>query len=269
MHPAQRSLLLTETLDLDAILQSEKRIGRAQKAPNTREAYFFAWRAFTLWCRAACAPPLPADPNGENYSCKIHTQALMFAQLGLNRFPDTAAGKRNRAMVLVAFAAGWRRSEVTRLWFSDLRFAPQGIELFLRASKTDQMAEGRIVGIQPGDNPATCPIAALKVWLAVRGTWEGPLFPRITPRQEVSRDPLGRRAEAMHIALRRALQAIGEDPKFFGAHSLRAGMVTEAAKNGASEAAIMQRTGHKCSATLRRYIRPATAFDFNPLKGVL
>ena len=31
----------------------------------------------------------------------------------------------------------------------------------------------------------------------------------------------------------------------------------------------MQRTGHKSSATLRRYIRPASVFDFNPLKGVL
>ncbi len=322
MHPARRTLLQSQQVDLDAILQSEQRIRAAQKAPGTKEAYFYAWRAFTAWCQIAGVQALPAAPRTvQSFAtwCLDHGYRIQTVCIRLNgiadyhresgfcspvdasvrkhmanakrhfketpggkqalttellrkimgRFPDTLAGTRNRSMVLLGFAAGWRRGEVTRLWFSDIRFVPRGLELFLRYSKTDQMAEGRIVGIQPGENSSTCPLLALRTWIGVRGNWEGPLFPRITPRQEVSREPLCGRAVTMHLALRRALEEVGENPKLFGAHSLRSGMITEAAKNGATESAIMQRTGHKSSAALRRYIRPATAFDFNPLRGIL
>ena len=183
--------------------------------------------------------------------------------------PDTVSGIRNRAMILLAFASGWRRTEVLSLELADVRFVPRGLEMWLSSSKTDQKGDGRLVGIEPGQRALTCPVAALRAWIALRGDWQGPLFPRILPGGMISREALGARGVALHRVLREILEVIGEDEKRFGAHSLRAGMITEAAKHGASEAAIMQRTGHRSSATLRRYIRPATAFDFNPLKGVL
>jgi Phage integrase family. len=46
-------------------------------------------------------------------------------------------------------------------------------------------------------------------------------------------------------------------------------MVTAAAENGASLAAIMQRTGHRSVEMVMRYVRPAQAFKADPLKGVL
>lgn len=187
----------------------------------------------------------------------------------LSRLPEDALGVRDRAIILVTFAAGWRKGETVSLRYSDARFVPSGLELWLRSSKTDQTGEGRLVGIQPGDNPVTCPVLALQAWLALRGPWDGALFTRLTSRRQVTRDPLGRRGQVIYNAVKKYSEAIGENPKFFGAHSLRAGMITECAKNGASESSIMQRTGHKSSATLRRYIRPASVFDFNPLKGIL
>jgi integrase len=176
---------------------------------------------------------------------------------------------RNRAMILLTFASGWRRSEIVRLNLSDVTFVPKGIELWQRWSKTDQTAEGRLVGIEAGTKPLTCPVRALRAWLKIRGTWEGPLFVRLVRGQGITHERLNSRGEMLYLALKQAIDQIGEDPEKFGAHSLRAGMITEAAKHGASEAAIKLRTGHKCSKTLQRYIRPATAFDFNPLKGVL
>ena len=203
------------------------------------------------------------DPGGR------HAVTYEMLHRMMPRIPESVLGVRNRAMILVAFAAGWRKTEVTGLFYSDLSFVPSGIELWLRSSKTDQTGEGRLVGIQPGEHASTCPVLALQAWIALRGNWEGPLFPRMTRQGEVSRKPLGRRGQALYIAVKKYIAAIGEDPTMFGAHSLRVGMITESAKNGASEAAIMQRTGHKHSAMLRHYIRPATVFDFNPLRGVL
>ena len=53
------------------------------------------------------------------------------------------------------------------------------------------------------------------------------------------------------------------------AHSLRAGCVTAAARAGAPVAAIMARTGHRSIGTVMQYVRPASAFDLDPLRGVL
>jgi integrase len=65
------------------------------------------------------------------------------------------------------------------------------------------------------------------------------------------------------------MASIGRNPEDFGAHSLRAGMITEALEHGASEAAIMKRTGQKSSSTVQRYFRPASAFSVDPLAAVL
>lgn len=176
---------------------------------------------------------------------------------------------RDCAMILLGFAAGWRRTEVVGLDLSDVKFVREGMTLWLRASKTDQTGEGRLVVIQRGKRALTCPVLALRKWLKIRGTWEGPLFVRFSPDRRVTRQGLRGRGYALYNALKRVLAEIGEDPRNFGAHSLRAGMITASAENGATETAIMLRTGHKSSQSLRRYIRPAQGFRLNPLKGVL
>lgn len=58
-------------------------------------------------------------------------------------------------------------------------------------------------------------------------------------------------------------KAAGLDPAKYAGHSLRAGLVTQAAINGVSESAIMRTTRHKSSATLRKYIRDASLFRDN------
>lgn len=184
-------------------------------------------------------------------------------------FPDTPLGIRNRAMILLTFASGWRRSETVALRRSDVSFVPQGLALWQRSSKSDQTGEGRLVGIERGKRALTCPVRALQAWMKVRGDWDGPLFVRMTSTGELTRQGFEPRGEMLHHALKRAIAAIGENPVRFGAHSLRAGMITEAAKHGASESAIMLRTGHKSSRMLRRYIRPCNIFEFNPLRAVL
>jgi integrase len=49
----------------------------------------------------------------------------------------------------------------------------------------------------------------------------------------------------------------------FGAHSLRAGVETQAAINAASERSIGRQMGHKSTAMVRRYIRDGEPFRDN------
>jgi integrase len=53
---------------------------------------------------------------------------------------------------------------------------------------------------------------------------------------------------------------IGIDPALVTGHSLRAGLATSAAAAGAPERAIMNTTGHRSTAMVRRYIRQGSAF---------
>lgn len=63
--------------------------------------------------------------------------------------------------------------------------------------------------------------------------------------------------------------AAGLDASTFGAHSLRAGYVTSAAKRGADLARIMDQSGHKDPKTVLGYIRRANAFKGHSGSGFL
>jgi integrase len=181
---------------------------------------------------------------------------------------DIPRDVRDRAILLLGFASGWRRSELAALRLADVRIEPQkGLVLRLRRSKTDQEGRGRTVGIHFGKRPQTCPVRALEAWLQVRGDWRGPLFTRLTKSGGVLHAGLS--GEAILDVVKRCLQLIGVDPADYGAHSLRSGMITASAEAGADASAIMGRTGHRSLQTLIGYIRPAQAFSQNPLANVL
>lgn len=70
----------------------------------------------------------------------------------------------------------------------------------------------------------------------------------------------------INTAVKRAVALIGKDPAHFGAHTLRASMVTAALSAGEDIVTIMRRTRHKSLQVLQGYDRPAL-FSHNPLKG--
>ena len=173
---------------------------------------------------------------------------------------------RDRALLLVGFTSGCRRSELAALQLADVEFVVKGLSVRIGRSKTDQLGKGRIVGLPMGA-PSTCPVRAMRAWVRARGDWRGPLFCRIGPHDDLCRAPL--RPEAVNNAIKRLLVAIGVDAAPYGAHSLRAGLATAAAENGASSLSIMRRAGWKSVHTVLRYVRPVEAFASNPLAGVL
>lgn len=176
---------------------------------------------------------------------------------------------RDRAILLLGWAGALRRSELVALTLEDLEESPEGLILFVRSSKTDQEKAGRRIAI-PYAIGEICPVKALKAWIACytcspEGRCNGPLFCAID-RHGNLKESLGDRA--VDRLVKEAADRAGLEGQY-SAHSLRAGLISEAALRGKSERAIANQSGHKSLPVLRGYIRRATPFQDNAVVGLI
>lgn len=186
----------------------------------------------------------------------------------VRRNESEALGVRDAALLLLGFAGGFRRSELVGLDLADVEAVKRrGVLLHVRWSKTDQVGRGRTVGVPFGQHEDTCPVRALRAWLAVRGKHDGPLFVGARGDCVLTRERLSDRAVARLV--KRAAELVGLDAREFSGHSLRAGLVTSAKEAGVSDTDIMHVTGHKSVQTLARYVRPSSALNVAPVAGLL
>ena len=179
-------------------------------------------------------------------------------RLMVNTLKATTISIRDRALILLGFAGAFRRSELVDLEVSDLAFRKEGLAVTIRRSKTDQAGEGRQVAICYGADPTCCPVRAVKAWLSTSGITSGPLFRSINKGGNVAANKLAGMSVARII--KKTAEAAGLDPDLYAGHSLRSGFATTAARNGASEAAIMRQTGHKSLQVVRGYIQRGELF---------
>jgi integrase len=149
-------------------------------------------------------------------------------------------GARDRALLLLGFAGGFRRSELVALNVADLAFVKEGILVAVRRSKTDQEGQGMEKAVTYGSDPSSCAVRAVRDWLELSGLTEGAVFRPIDRHGNIAAKPLTDFAVATVIK-RTAKKAGMATPKLSG-HSLRAGFVTEAAHGGADYIDIMKVT---------------------------
>ena len=168
---------------------------------------------------------------------------------------------RDRALLLLGFAGGFRRSELVALDADDVTEMDDGLRVRIRRSKTDPEGQGREVGVPYGQHPESCPIRALRGWQTVAAVDSGPLFRAVDRHDQVHAARLSDRGVARVV--QRAAQPAGLDPSRYAGHSLRAGLATAAAQGGAPERAIMAQTGHRSLTMVRRYIRSGSLFTEN------
>ncbi|CAN7705082.1 site-specific integrase (plasmid) [Aminobacter sp. NyZ550] len=180
-------------------------------------------------------------------------------------------GLRDRAMLLLGFAGGLRRSEVVGLdvgrdqtedssgWVEIL---DKGILLTLRG-KTGW----REVEVGRGSSDATCPVVALQTWLKFARIVHGPLFRRVTGQgKSVGSERLNDQ-EVARLVKRTALEAgvrgdlpEGQRGKLFAGHSLRSGLASSAEVD---ERYVQKQLGHASAEMTRKYQRRRDRFRVN------
>lgn len=194
----------------------------------------------------------------------------------LRKIPDTPAGLRDRALLLIGFSAALRRSELVALDLADIETVPEGIIVKVRRAKTDQEGQGAEIAIPRGSKLK--PVEALTAWLDARMSSIPvnltpdvqsaiPLFVSVGKGGIISGKRLSDRAVA--LVVKHWAAAAKLDPALFAGHSLRAGFVTEALSHGADTFKIMDVTRHRRVETLRIYDRRAKAFKGHAGKDFL
>lgn len=177
--------------------------------------------------------------------------------LGSLAFPENLKGKRDRAILLLGFAAGLRRSEIVDLNVNSITWRPKGIVLHLGKSKTDQEGEGADIPVPNGSKLQ--PVAALSAWLEASGITDGPIFREVDRHGRLGAQRLSDRSIARIV--KRAIAAAGIDESVFSGHSLRAGFVTSALDRKVDYFTIMRTTRHVKVDTLKEYDRRENGFD--------
>jgi len=161
---------------------------------------------------------------------------------------------KNKSLILIGFAGGFRRSELVSIEYDDVDFVPEGVKIFIKRSKTDQTGEGMTKAIPYFQNSSYCPVIALKQWIEIASIKSGKIF-NISDK-------------SVALTIKKYALSAGLDYTKYAGHSLRSGFATSTAEMGADERSIMAMTGHKTTQMVRRYIQEANLFNNNALNKI-
>ena len=161
---------------------------------------------------------------------------------------------KNKSLILIGFAGGFRRSELVSIEYDDVDFVQEGVKIFIKRSKTDQTGEGMTKAIPYFENSSYCPVIALKKWIEIAGIKSGKIF-NISDK-------------SVALIIKKYALLAGLDYTKYAGHSLRSGFATSTAEMGADERSIMAMTGHKTTQMVRRYIQEANLFNNNALNKI-
>ncbi len=193
----------------------------------------------------------------------------------VNTLGHDLRGLRDRAILLLGFAGGLRRSEIVGLDIvrddrSDghgwIEIFPEGVLVTLRG-KTGW----REVEVGRGASDQTCPVAALESWIRFGRIARGPLFRRIFKDnktidvERLSDKHVARlvKQTALAAGVRSDLPE-GERASLFSGHSLRAGLASSAE---IEERYVQKQLGHASAEMTRKYQRRRDRFRTNLTKA--
>lgn len=191
----------------------------------------------------------------------LPVEVLLEIDRGLKTTPGPTA-LRDRTMLLLCFAGGFRRAELVALNISDVTLTEEGYRVLVGKSKTDPRGVGKTKAVVRG-TPA---YEALESWLGLlraKGIYEGFLFRRIFKNGRFGESITGK---AFDLIVKSRLLETGAEGKF-SPHSLRVGFVTSAYRETKDIEGIMRQTHHRSVRQLLGYVREANLFQNPALVG--
>jgi integrase len=204
-------------------------------------------------------------------------------------WPDQIRARRDCLILLLGHLGACRESEIVALRIGDIERVAGGLHVTVRASKTDQDADGMTKGLRATTAADVCPICAWISWRQLIDAHDSGGRPAVIRTltqhagsdEHICGDPaptavdpqaplvrwLGRHGwpttrpigphSIYHVVRSRAEKAglPAHIISQLGGHSLRAGFVTDALDAGAADGEVMRQTGHRSITQVRGYQR--------------
>jgi site-specific recombinase XerD len=178
---------------------------------------------------------------------------------------ETAAGIRDRALLLLGFAGAFRRSELVALDLEQVELKDAALVLHLGKSKTNQTGETEDKAVFYAANPLFCPVRAFQDWQRLLGRTSGPVFVSLR-KGKTAGDAVPTDKRLSDVRVNRLVkQHLGEE---YSAHSLRASFITTAKLNGQSNEFIKNQTKQKTDEMISRYTRLSDVIAYNAAQAL-
>jgi integrase len=189
-------------------------------------------------------------------------QPLMISEIRKFYFDDSLSGVRDKTLLLVGFATGMRRSELSRLRKEDVEQTEFGLRVSIWKSKTNQEGLKETVDVMKatkGRYLDFCPAQAMQRLLEV--TPGDYVFQSVRYAGDGMQTFTGKPLSGISIGkiVKQYAMQLGMDPADFGAHSLRAGCATYLLDHEVPPSAVQKQMRHKRFDTTQRYNRGETA----------
>ena len=194
-------------------------------------------------------------------------------QIRIMDFPKGVLGLRDKALLLLGFATGMRRSELAAVRKDHIEETEYGLRVRIPRSKSDQLGDGDSVDVirsAMGRNQKHCPVKTVQELMG-----ENPyehLFVRVrrvnTPggyrKSKIISEPnrfIDRPLDGngVYRIVKKYGAQVGLAPEDLGGHSLRAGCATYLLEKEVPPAAVQKQMRHKSFNTTQQYNRGETA----------
>ena len=204
-------------------------------------------------------------PKKKAQALRLQDMVAMLAHL--NKQPPSIKRTRDKALLLIAYFGGFRRSELVMIEVGHLSWEPEGLIIELPKSKTDQEGEGILRAI-PYGNKTICPVASLKEWLAEADITEGPVFKPINRWGHIK--PKSMSPGSINDLLKSIGKACGFDfVSDLSSHSFRRGLATSSAREDIDFETIKKQGGWKSDSTVWGYIDEGRLFTDNSTHSLI
>lgn len=198
-------------------------------------------------------------PKNKATPLTLETIAKMSSLLSQS---DRLIDCRNRALLLLGFFGAFRRSELVSIQWKDITYVPEGIEVMISRSKTDQGGDGQVCAIPDSHDAILCPVTALTQWQERSGSDSDYVFGKITAGGRVLNAAI--KAHQVNVVIKAIAITCGlPDADSYSSHSLRRGFATEASRKGAPFGSIMRHGRWRHEGTVLGYIDEGKRFDQN------
>ena len=168
----------------------------------------------------------------------------------ISKTSDDLRGKRDKALLLLAYDSLCRRGELVSLKINDIVYDDSGIPVLihLRKSKTDQEAVGKVIRITMKTQ------AAIKRWIDGANIAEGFLFRGIKNNEYISEFLSPGQINRIYKRMATEAKVPKEQIKKISGHSIRVGAAQDLIKSGVSLPILMNRGRWSKPDTAMRYV---------------